>query len=198
MMRLRTALFVSKHRHGKGPANGSGSDEEEEEGDIGDNDEEEEGGSEESEQEIPFHITQRPIRLGSRRCIDYSGSGMTREVKRLRKIDPYSEPKTSTDPRFHTQFQQDFYESVILSKGKIIAEAQWVDWDHMERENDPMFNEIINACASKRIKKLMGFRNDWNKEIIAQFYATVYFGYIDGERAMFWMAEGTLYRITYP
>ena len=61
----------------------------------------------------------------------------------------------------------------------------------MERENDPMFNEIINACANKRIKKLMGFRNDWNKEIVAQFYATVYFGYIDGERAMFWMTEGT-------
>ena len=44
----------------------------------------------------------------------------------------------------------------------------------------------------------MGFRNDWNKEIVAQFYATVYFGYIDGERALFWMTEGTLYRIAYP
>ena len=62
----------------------------------------------------------------------------------------------------------------------------------------PMLNEIISACDHKRIKKLMGFRNDWNKEIVAQFYATVYFGYIDGERAMFWMTEGTLYRITYP
>ena len=103
MMRLRTTLFVSKHRHGKGPADGSDSDEEEE-GDLGDNDEEEEGDSEESEQKIPFPTTQRPIRLGSKRCIDYLGSGMTREVKRLRKNDPYSEPKTSTDPKFHTQF----------------------------------------------------------------------------------------------
>ena len=77
---IEDSTFRVEHRHGKGPANGSGSDEEEEEGDISDNDEEEEGGSEESEQEIPFHITQRPIRLGSRRCIDYSGSGMTREV----------------------------------------------------------------------------------------------------------------------
>ena len=87
---------------------------------------------------------------------------------------------------------------MILSKSKITAEAQWVDWDHMEKANDPMFNDIINACANKRIKKLMDFRHDWNKEIIAQFYATVHFGYIDGERAMFWMIEGTLYRITYP
>ena len=77
---IEDSTFRVEHRHGKGPANGSGSDEEEEEGDISDNDEEEEGGSEESEQEIPFHTTQRPIRLGSKRCIDYSGSGMTREV----------------------------------------------------------------------------------------------------------------------
>ena len=76
---------MSKHRRGKGPADGSDSDEEEE-GDLGDNDEEEEGDSEESEQEIPFPTTQRPIRLGSRRCIDYLGSGMISEVKRLRKI----------------------------------------------------------------------------------------------------------------
>ena len=105
MMRLKTSLFVSNIVMEKGLADRSGSDEEE--GDLGDNDEEEEGDSEESEQKIPFPTTQRPIRLGSKRCIDYLGSGMTSEVKRLRKIDPYSEPKTSTDPRFHTQFQQD-------------------------------------------------------------------------------------------
>ena len=68
----------------------------------------------------------------------------------------------------------------------------------MEDANDPMSNEIISACADKKIKKLMGFKHDRNKEVIAQFYATVYFGYIDGDRAMFWMTEGTLYRITYP
>jgi len=76
---VEDSTFRVEHRHGKEPANGSESDEEEE-GEIGDNDEEEEGNSEESEQEIPFPTTQRPIRLGSRRCIDYSGSGMTREV----------------------------------------------------------------------------------------------------------------------
>jgi hypothetical protein len=43
----------------------------------------------------------------------------------------------------------------------------------------------------------MGFRQDWNKEIIAQFYATVHFGYIDTERAMTWMTNGQKYSITF-
>ena len=33
------------------------------------------------------------------------------------------------------------------------------------------------------------FRHGWNKEIIAQFYATVFFGYHESKRAMFWMIE---------
>lgn len=56
---------------------------------------------------------------------------------------------------------------------------------------------MINACAEKRIKHLLGFRQHWNKEIIAQFYATVFFGYQGSERAMFWMTEGAQHSITY-
>jgi len=92
---------------------------------------------------------------------------MTREVKRWRNIDPYSEPKSSAGPRFHTLFQHDFYESVILKDRKITIEAQWVDWESMEKANDPLFQEIMNACESKHIKELMGFQKDWNKEVIA-------------------------------
>ncbi|RLM62004.1 putative copia-like retroelement [Panicum miliaceum] len=122
-------------------------------------------------------------------------SRMTREVKRLRKINPYNSEKTSTDYRFYNLFYQDFYELVIL--GKITIEAQWVDWNHMERENDPLFKEIISACENKKIKKLMGFNNHWNRELIAQFYSTVFFGSLDGERAIFWMTEGQVYRIKF-
>jgi hypothetical protein len=50
---------------------------------------------------------------------------MTKEVKRLRKIDSYIEEKSSIDYRFYSQFQQDFYESVILSDRKVTVEAQW-------------------------------------------------------------------------
>ncbi|KAG2612469.1 hypothetical protein PVAP13_4KG292105 [Panicum virgatum] len=76
--------------------------------------------------------------------------------------------------------------------------AQYVDWEYMTRKNDPIFNEVIAACDEKRIKNLMGFKNKWNREIIAQFYVTVYFGYKDEERAMFWMTEDERYHITFP
>jgi hypothetical protein len=48
----------------------------------------------------------------------------------------------------------------------------------MERKNNPIFDEVIQACGSKGIKVLMGFKQHWNKELIAQFYATIYFGYV--------------------
>ena len=54
----------------------------------------------------------------------------------------------------------------------------------MEKKNDPIFNEIISVCERQRVKDLMGFQYNWNKEIIAQFYDTVHFGYKNGERAM--------------
>jgi hypothetical protein len=68
----------------------------------------------------------------------------------------------------------------------------------MARKNDPIFNEVISNCERQRVKMLMGFRKDWNKEIIAQFYATVHFGHIGKERAVTWMTNGQKYSITFP
>ena len=175
-------------RSGKAQAEENSSEEEEET--AGDDEEEEENDREEN---FTYPIIQRPIRLGSRKCVDHYGKGMIREVKRWRSIDTYPEPKNSADPRFHTMFQQDFYESVILRDRKIAIEAQCVDWRSMEKANDPLFQEIIDACESKHVKDLMGFQKDWNKEVIAQFYATVHFGYLKDDRAMFWMTEGNYY-----
>jgi precorrin isomerase len=75
---------------------------------------------------------------------------------------------------FHTCFQQDFYETIILTRKKQVSEAQWVDQSQMEQQNDPFFNQIVLACANHHAKELMRFKFDWNKEIIAQFFATMY------------------------
>jgi hypothetical protein len=37
----------------------------------------------------------------------------------------------------------------------------------MERKNNPIFDEVIHACEAKGIKALMGFKQHWNKELIA-------------------------------
>ena len=67
-----------------------------------------------------------------------------------------------------------------------------------QEDHNVIFTEVMAACADKRIKVLMGFKHSWNKEIIAQFYATVFFGHHDGERAMFWMKEEEKYKISFP
>ena len=41
-----------------------------------------------------------------------------------------------------------------MKKAKITHEAQ-LDWEYMARKNNIVFDEVIAACADKRIKHLM-------------------------------------------
>jgi hypothetical protein len=51
-------------------------------------------------------------------------------------------------------------------------------------------NEVINACKEKHILMLVEYKHDWNREVIAQFYATCYFE--EGDiRRVHWRTEGT-------
>ena len=84
-----------------------------------------------------------------------------------------------------------------MKKSKITHEAQFVDWEYIRRKNNVIFNEVLAECEEKRIRHLMDFKHGWNKEIIAQFYATIFFGYHESERAMFWMTEEQKYHITF-
>jgi hypothetical protein len=86
---------------------------------------------------------------------------------------------------------------VNIKKPKITHQAQYVDWNFMESKNDPIFDEIISVCGHQRVKDLAGFRHDWNREVIAQFYDTVHFGHTDDEGAMLWMTNGTKHGIRF-
>jgi hypothetical protein len=98
-------------------------------------DEEEEEGAEEianpqQRGRIPFHpkpTIRRPHKPLSYNDICYRGKGTTEEVNRLRKIGPRLQQKGASDYKFHTQFQQDLYETVIMVRRRIMSEAQWVD-----------------------------------------------------------------------
>jgi hypothetical protein len=65
-----------------------------------------------------------------------------------------------------------------------VSEAQWVDWHHMEEQQDPIYDQVIAACESHHLKILMGVHYDWNVEVIAQFYATLYIEEGGGARKM--------------
>jgi hypothetical protein len=53
----------------------------------------------------------------------YKGKRATKQVKKLRKIDPRSQQRDASDYMFHTQFQQNLYETVIMDRRRVVSEA---------------------------------------------------------------------------
>jgi hypothetical protein len=100
--------------------------------------------------------------------INYYQAGMANTVVNLRRTNPANEDRTATDYRFRTIFQQDYYTTVVITgrKAKITNDAQYVDWEFLERKNNPIFDEVIQSFESEGINALMGFKQQWNKELI--------------------------------
>jgi hypothetical protein len=68
----------------------------------------------------------------------------------------------------------------------------------MEGKGDKIFNEVVTACRAKHLRDVITFRKNWNNEIIAQFFATLYIEERMGDTRKFhWMTEGRRYVITY-
>ncbi|KAJ1253559.1 hypothetical protein BS78_K235300 [Paspalum vaginatum] len=89
---------------------------------------------------------------------------------------------------------------MLISRENLVLSDQWVDWKYMEEKKDPIFDQVIVACERQKIKRIMSYQHDWNVELIAQFYAIVYFHNSNGEESrweMVWMTEGTVYSISY-
>jgi hypothetical protein len=55
--------------------------------------------------------------------------------------------------------------------------------------------EVLEVVDRFQMKDLMGFKYDWNAEIIAQFHAT--FFYDSYAYSIHWMAEGVHYKINF-
>ena len=141
---------------------------------------------------LVFRVPQNP---GWRQKISYKGK--TEAVREKRKIDARTLPRDAYDYRFHTSFQQDFYETVIIPKGKPVTNSQWIDWAYMENKHDPIFDRVIAACTAKHLRDVLAFKKDWNNEVIAQFYATLYVEEHDDTRKLHWMTEGQWYEVSY-
>jgi hypothetical protein len=84
-----------------------------------------------------------------------------------------------------------------MDRRRIVSEAWWVDWHHMEEQHDPIYDQVIVACENHHLKILMGAHSDWNVEVIAQFYTTLYIEEGGGARKMHWMSEDDWYNISY-
>jgi hypothetical protein len=190
--------------HGKGLVSASGSgatrDEEIEEEDDGADGEEEEIFDVE-EINPPSYVDighlgfRAPTNPTWRVRISYKGK--TESVRKNRRILARTQPRDGYDYRFHSLFRQDFYESVIMTKSKPVANSQWIDWTYIENKHDPIFDRVIASCKSKHLKHILAFKKDWNNEVIAQFYATVCFEEHGDTRKLHWMTESQWYEVSY-
>lgn len=146
---------------------------------------------------VPALYSTHPGHIGYRPRVYKKNQGAL--IKNLRERCPLDGEKEASDYRFHTWFQQDFYQSYLYKERKEqvpIVVMQWVDWEHLEKQDNPIAKEIVAACEVKNVKRIMGFSYNWNTEVIAQFYATIYFDYAD-EPTLHWMTQGNWYHISY-
>jgi hypothetical protein len=64
----------------------------------------------------------------------------------------------------------------------------------MANKRHTIFNQIKATCDELEMTKMMSFNYDWNKEIIYQFYATLYFD--AAAQKLLWMSARQKYEIT--
>jgi hypothetical protein len=122
------------HPHGKGLASASGSgagrddeiEEEAEEGADGDDGEEEEVFGVE-EINPPNYVDMGPLVFRAPTNptwrVKVSYKGKTGSVRENRRIIALTQPRDAYDYRFHSLFQQNFYESVIMTKSKPVTNS---------------------------------------------------------------------------
>lgn len=65
----------------------------------------------------------------------------------------------------------------------------------MESKRDRGFNQVIALIKRLNMYDLMGFRYDWNTEILFQFLATCYFD--NRSEILHWMTEGRHYKVDF-
>ena len=90
--------------------------------DSDDESEESAAGSSDLEGPVVTPAIQIPVRQADVEIVSYYNTGMTAAVRLLRRQSPLDVPKDTVDYRFHTRFQQDFYQTIILAKAGIASE----------------------------------------------------------------------------
>jgi hypothetical protein len=84
--------------------------------------------------------------------------------------------------RFWTLQHVDFYNFVIVpKKHQPILHQRYINWEGCEAISDPEMTHALRACERKRMKNIMTFQYDWNDEVIAQFYSTLWIKLADEE-----------------
>jgi hypothetical protein len=84
--------------------------------------------------------------------------------------------------RFWILLHVNFYNTVILpKKHQPILHQRYINWSGCENIGDREMSLALRACENKNMKDIMTFNFDWNDEIIAHFYSTLWIKRADEE-----------------
>jgi hypothetical protein len=89
-----------------------------------------------------------------------------------RHENPYEWTTELHDHRFWNNFQTDWYLTVIKDQKNPITQQLYVDWSYMQKKRDPVFQKVIAKSQQLGIFDILGLHQEWNTELVAQFYAT--------------------------
>jgi hypothetical protein len=136
---------------------------------------------------------------------DFTGSGGSALLQDIRFQNPTLRIRDARidGNRFWTLQHVDFYNSVILPKRhQPILHQRYINWEGCEAIGDPEMSQALRACERKRMKNIMTFQYDWNDEVIAQFYSTLWIKLVDEESPynfpyLNFYFEGSWYKVSY-
>jgi hypothetical protein len=91
---------------------------------------------------------------------------------------------------------------ILPKKHQPILHQRYINWDGCKAIGDPEMTQALRACERKRMKTIMTFQYDWNDEVIAQFYSTLWIKHADEESPynfpyLNFFIEGSWYKVSY-
>ena len=108
-------------------------------------------------------------------------------------VDPYVTPRDNKfgDPSFWSRQQADIYSDVIEKKSNEVVEHKFVDFNYLQ-ENECNFANVKVFCERLGLDKIMKFVQDYNVDVVKQFYATVFF-VNDNIKTLKWMTGNDMF-----
>jgi hypothetical protein len=144
-------------------------------------------------------------RSGNELVTDFTATGGSALLQDIRFQNPAFHIRDARidGNRFWTLHHVDFYNLVILpKKHQPILHQRYINWEGYEAIGDLEMTQALRACERKKMKPIMTFQYDWNDEVIAQFYSTLWIKLAD-EKSPYnfpylnFYIEGSWYKVSY-
>lgn len=123
----------------------------------------------------PYNPLNQPFTIGYG---PHKNTGKSQKLQSFRNSDPFEveEHIRFEDSRFFHQIHAIYYHDVILKRKKTpILPQKFVNWRGCREMGEPPLNQALAILTRLELRNIMEFHHNWNKEVIGQFYATLWY-----------------------